>query len=117
MTRSLSSSTWTPWAVLALIVIGLVWYTRQQAAKALEQGAQAASTAANAPLQAFRDPDADSSTVGTQAWFVNQINQLKRAVGLGQTDANPVYETDSWDQHYEVINSPVDPDVPYVIYN
>lgn len=56
-----------------------------------------ASTVANAPLQAFRDPLADASTFGTEAWASQQVSDIQIWLGIGQpvNDPDSPYSNDS----------------------
>jgi len=48
-----------------------------------------AATVANAPLQAFRDSKADSSSLGTEAWANQQVLDLQKWLGINQPKPDP----------------------------
>ncbi len=81
----------------ALLGISVAVYQARKLAPALgnaisQAGTEAkgaVSTLANAPLQAFRDPLADSDTVGTEAWAAQQVADLQKWLGINQPKADP----------------------------
>lgn len=58
-----------------------------------------ASALANAPLQATRDPLADSSDFGTEAWAAQQYRDIQNWLGIGGSEPlkNNPYDTNRAD--------------------
>jgi len=56
--------------------------------QAVGEAAEAAGSAANAPLRLFNDPDWDGGTIGTQAWFSNRLSDIAN-IFSGPVNQNP----------------------------
>lgn len=80
--------------VMGLIGGVVLWYASRKVGAVVEQaiddGVSGWAKLANAPMQAFRDPAADGSTVGTQAWFYDQVSDLKEWSGINPA-TQPIY--------------------------
>lgn len=114
MAAAAAPTKWPGSVVLIIAAVIAVAIIAWQSRRVLAQAERAASTAAHAPLQLFRDPKADGSTVGTEAWFSNQITGLKNWLGIDR----PEKTLTTYDQTkpFDAINDPNGSDVPVLVY-